>query len=58
MPPAHGRRLAALLPHGRYAEVPGAYVLSMLDDPDTVARELGEFLVSTKVGEPNPVEPR
>jgi pimeloyl-ACP methyl ester carboxylesterase len=44
MPSEHGRRLAGLLPAGRYAEVPGAYVLSMLDEPETVAREIGEFL--------------
>ncbi len=44
MPPEHGRRLAELLPAGRYAEVPGAYVLSTLDEPETVARELGRFL--------------
>ncbi|MBO2462419.1 alpha/beta fold hydrolase [Actinomadura violacea] len=44
MPPEHGRRLAELLPAGRYAEVPGAYVLSMLDEPETVAREIGAFL--------------
>jgi pimeloyl-ACP methyl ester carboxylesterase len=44
MPPEHGRRLAGLLPAGRYAEVPGAYVLSMLDEPETVAREIGGFL--------------
>jgi pimeloyl-ACP methyl ester carboxylesterase len=47
MPPAHGRRLADLIPHARYAEVPGAYVLSMLDEPETVAREIGDFLTST-----------
>lgn len=46
MPPAHGRRLAALLPGARYAEVPGAYVLSMLDEPEIVARELSAFLTS------------
>ncbi|MWA00255.1 alpha/beta hydrolase [Actinomadura sp. LD22] len=44
MPPEHGLRLAELLPAGRYAEVPGAYVLSMLDEPETVAREIGAFL--------------
>ncbi|GAA2168469.1 alpha/beta fold hydrolase [Actinomadura napierensis] len=44
MPPEHGRRLADLLPAGRYAEIPGAYVLSMLDEPEAVAREIGEFL--------------
>ncbi|GHF46663.1 MULTISPECIES: alpha/beta fold hydrolase [Streptomyces] len=47
MPPAHGRRLAALLPAGRYAEVPGAYVLSMLDEPEAVAREMGTFLTAS-----------
>jgi pimeloyl-ACP methyl ester carboxylesterase len=46
MPPAHGRRLAALLPRARYAEIPGAYVLSPLDQPEAVAREMGEFLTS------------
>jgi pimeloyl-ACP methyl ester carboxylesterase len=47
MPPAHGRRLAALLPRARYAEIPGAYVLSTLDEPQAVAREMGAFLTST-----------
>ncbi|KAB2345203.1 alpha/beta fold hydrolase [Actinomadura rudentiformis] len=47
MPPEHGRRLADLLPAGRYAEVPGAYVLSMLDEPEIVASEIGQFLTST-----------
>nr|WP_206329131.1 alpha/beta hydrolase [Streptomyces telluris] len=46
MPLAHGRRLAELRPAGRYAEVPGAYVLSMLDEPEAVAREIGGFLTS------------
>jgi pimeloyl-ACP methyl ester carboxylesterase len=46
MPPAHGRRLAALMPRARYAEIPGAYVLSMLDEPEAVAREIGGFLTS------------
>jgi pimeloyl-ACP methyl ester carboxylesterase len=47
MPPAHGHRLAALMPRARYAEVPGAYVLSMLDEPEAVAREVGEFLTTS-----------
>jgi pimeloyl-ACP methyl ester carboxylesterase len=47
MPPAHGRRLAALLPRARYTEIPGAYVLSMLDEPEAVAREMARFLTST-----------
>ncbi|MBM9509347.1 alpha/beta fold hydrolase [Actinacidiphila acididurans] len=46
MPPDHGHRLAQLLPAGQYAEVPDAYVLSMLDEPETVAREIGRFLTS------------
>jgi pimeloyl-ACP methyl ester carboxylesterase len=44
MPPEHGRRLAELLPAGQYAEVPDAYVLSMLDQPEIVSREIGRFL--------------
>jgi pimeloyl-ACP methyl ester carboxylesterase len=44
MPPEHGGRLAALIPRARYAEIPGAYVLSMLDKPEAVAREMGAFL--------------
>ena len=44
MPAAHGRRLAALIPRAKYAEIPGAYVLSMLDEPGAVAREMGQFL--------------
>ena len=47
MPPAHGRRLAALMPRARYAEIPGAYVLSPLDEPEAVAREMGKFLTPT-----------
>jgi len=46
MPLAHGRRLAALMPQARYAEIPDAYVLSMLDDPEAVAREMGTFLTA------------
>jgi pimeloyl-ACP methyl ester carboxylesterase len=50
MPPEHGHRLAELLPRGRYAEVPGAFVLSMLDEPEAVAREMGQFLLGTVPG--------
>lgn len=46
MPPAHGPRLAGLFPRGRYAEIPGAYVLSMLDEPEAVARHIGAFLTA------------
>src|SRR5262252_2584 len=44
MPVAHGHRLAALMPRARYAEIPGAYVLSALDEPEAVARAIGDFL--------------
>ncbi|WAC54334.1 alpha/beta fold hydrolase [Gordonia sp. SL306] len=44
MPPEHGRRLADLIPNARYAEIHDAYVLSMLDQPAAVAREIGTFL--------------
>lgn len=44
MPPEHGPRLAQLFPSCRYAEIPGARVLSMLDEPEAVARHIGEFL--------------
>jgi pimeloyl-ACP methyl ester carboxylesterase len=46
MPPAHGRQLAKLMPRARYAEIPGAYVLSALDEPEAVARTMGAFLLS------------
>lgn len=48
MPAEHGRRLAELLPAGKYAEIPKAYVLSMLDEPEAVAREIGGFLGSAR----------
>jgi pimeloyl-ACP methyl ester carboxylesterase len=44
MPPEHGHRLAELMPRARYAEIPGAYVLSMLDEPEAAARAIGDFL--------------
>jgi pimeloyl-ACP methyl ester carboxylesterase len=47
MPPEHGRRLAGLFPAGRLVEIPGARVLSMLDEPAAVARETGRFLAET-----------
>lgn len=48
MPPEHGRRLSSLLPAGRLVEIPGARVLSMLDEPEAVARETGRFLVGAR----------
>jgi pimeloyl-ACP methyl ester carboxylesterase len=40
------RSNAELLPACRYAEIPGASVLSMLDEPAAVAREIGAFITS------------
>jgi pimeloyl-ACP methyl ester carboxylesterase len=55
MPPEHGRRLADLLPASQYAEIPGAYVLSMLDEPEAVAKEIGNFLTrANSVAPPSP----
>ena len=48
MPPAHGPRLAELLPRGRYVPIPGAAVLPMLDDPETVAARIGAFLTASR----------
>ncbi|WP_439029127.1 alpha/beta fold hydrolase [Gordonia terrae] len=48
MPPAHGPRLAGLLPGGRYVPMPDAAVLPMLDDPQTVADEIGAFLTTAR----------
>ncbi|QIS18814.1 alpha/beta fold hydrolase [Nocardia terpenica] len=45
MPREHGRRLADLLPAGRLIEIDDAYVLSMLDQPEAVAKAMTDFLV-------------
>lgn len=46
MPTAHAQRLADLMPNARVAQIADAYVLSMLDQPEAVAREIGAFLTS------------
>ena len=46
MPPEHGRRLADLIPHATLVEIPDAYVLSMLDQPEAVAAAMSAFLVT------------
>ncbi|MFJ6125359.1 alpha/beta fold hydrolase [Streptomyces griseoviridis] len=43
MPPAHGRRLAALLPNARLAEIPDSHTLVPLDQPTRLARLIREF---------------
>ncbi|MET7451666.1 alpha/beta hydrolase [Streptomyces sp. NPDC005574] len=44
MPPEHGRRLAALLPHGRLVEVEDSYTLIPLDQPARLAQVIREFV--------------
>ncbi|WP_329127858.1 alpha/beta fold hydrolase [Streptomyces sp. NBC_01465] len=47
MPPATGRRLAELLPHGRYVEIPGAATLVQLDNPDVLVAEIRGFIAES-----------
>ncbi|MEV0090107.1 alpha/beta hydrolase [Streptomyces sp. NPDC050738] len=49
MPPATGRRLAELLPQGRYVEIPGAATLVQLDNPDALTAELRRFIEESPV---------
>ena len=44
MPPAHGRRLAELLPHARLIEIADSYTLLPLDRPDELARAIRQFI--------------
>jgi pimeloyl-ACP methyl ester carboxylesterase len=44
MPPAHGRRLAELLPQSRLIEIADTYTLIPLDQPVELATALREFL--------------
>jgi pimeloyl-ACP methyl ester carboxylesterase len=50
MPPEHGRRLAALLPQGRLAEVADSYTLVPLDQPAELARLIREFTRAPHTG--------
>jgi pimeloyl-ACP methyl ester carboxylesterase len=43
MPPAHGRRLASLLPQGRLTEVDDSYALIPLDQPARLAQIIRDF---------------
>jgi pimeloyl-ACP methyl ester carboxylesterase len=47
MPPAHGRRLADLLPHGQLIEVVDSYTLIPEDQPDVLARAIRQFIRDT-----------
>ena len=44
MPPAHARRMAALLPDSQLVEIPDAYTLLTIDQPGAVAAALRAFL--------------
>jgi pimeloyl-ACP methyl ester carboxylesterase len=44
MRPANGRRLADAFPNARLIEVPDSYVLMPIDQPEVLARELGDFV--------------
>ncbi|MFJ2875328.1 alpha/beta fold hydrolase [Streptomyces sp. NPDC087298] len=44
MPPETGRRLAELLPRGRYVEIPGAGTLVPVDNPAALVGELRRFI--------------
>jgi pimeloyl-ACP methyl ester carboxylesterase len=44
MPPAHGRRLAALLPRAQHVEIADSYTLIPLDRPAELAEALRAFL--------------
>ncbi|NKQ23135.1 alpha/beta fold hydrolase [Streptomyces galbus] len=44
MPPATGRRLAELLPHARYVEIPDARTLVPFDNPAALVAELRRFV--------------
>jgi pimeloyl-ACP methyl ester carboxylesterase len=47
MPPAHGRRLAELLPQGRLVEIADSYTLIPLDQPAQLAQIIRDFTPSS-----------
>ncbi|MQY13703.1 Haloalkane dehalogenase [Streptomyces sp. RB5] len=59
MPAATGRRLAELLPRGRYVEIPDARTLIPLDNPAALAAELRRFIAEHPDGDaaPPPLTP-
>jgi pimeloyl-ACP methyl ester carboxylesterase len=48
MPPAHGRRLAELLPHGQLLEIPDSYTLIPEDQPAALARAVSQLVRHTE----------
>jgi pimeloyl-ACP methyl ester carboxylesterase len=51
MPPAHGRRLAEIIPRARYQELDDTYALMPLDRPDDVAEHIVAFVESLQVAD-------
>ena len=49
MPPAHGRRLAALLPYARLIELSDTYTLIPEDQPEALARAIRHFIHETPI---------
>ncbi|MEN8184551.1 MAG: alpha/beta hydrolase, partial [Myxococcota bacterium] len=49
-PPAHGRRLAALLPQGRFEEIADSYTFSSEDNPKALAGLIASFLTESDEG--------
>ena len=49
MPPAHGRRLADILPHGRLIEIADSYTLVPLDQPAALADAIEQFVRQSEV---------
>lgn len=47
MPAEHGRRLAALLPHGRLVEIPDSYTLIAQDQPTALSAAIRSFVSET-----------
>jgi len=50
--PDHGRRLAALLPNARLAEIPDSYMLIMRDQPEAFAGAVREFVAGATGPQP------
>jgi pimeloyl-ACP methyl ester carboxylesterase len=55
--PDHGRRLAALLPDARLAEIPDSYTLIMRDKPEAFAGAVREFIRATTGPKPATANP-
>jgi pimeloyl-ACP methyl ester carboxylesterase len=49
MPPAHGGRMAGLLPHGQLLKVPDSYTLIPEDQPTQLARAISQFVHLTEL---------